>query len=165
VEGVACRAAALRAVLQYKLSGNRHPAPDRDNPAKTFTAALSRQWQSLWPGGLAVPEGDVPNRAPLATPLDPHVALGEADAIRLTTIPREFEPFQPRPPREVWDAPTSPKQGQHLVQGLAEFIAEADVQRLDAFLWQQDAPTRDIDGYCTIRERQEIRIDCPGPKA
>jgi hypothetical protein len=163
-EGIACRAEAALAVLQYKLSGNRHPAPDRDNPATTFTAALSRQWQSLWPGGLAVPEGDVPNRVPLTAPLDPHVPLGEAKAIRLTTIPREFEPFQPRPPREVWDAPASPEQGQQLVEGLAQFIATADIQRLDDFLWQEDAPTREIESDCTITERQEIRIDCPGPE-
>jgi hypothetical protein len=163
-EGIACRAEAVLAVLQYKLSGNRHPAPDRDNPATTFTAALSRQWQSLWPGGLAVPEGDVPNRVPLTAPLDPHVPLGEAEAIRLTTIPREFEPFQPRPPREVWDAPASPEQGQQLVEGLAQFIATADIQRLDDFLWQEDAPTREIESDCTITERQEIRIDCPGPE-
>jgi hypothetical protein len=161
---IACRADALLAVLQYKLSGNRHPAPDRDHPVKTFTAALSRQWQSLWPGGLAIPEGDVPNRVPLAAPLDPHVPLGEAEAIRLTSIPREFEPFQPRPAKEVWHAPVTPEQGQQLVEGLAQFIADADIQRLDDFLWQQGAPTKDTDGDCTITERQEIRIDCPGPE-
>jgi hypothetical protein len=163
-EGIACRAEALLAVLQYKLSGNRHPASDRDSPAKPFTATLSRQWQALWPGGLAVPEGDVPNRVPLTAPLDPHVPLSEAEATRLTTIPREFEPFQPRPPREVWHAPETPEQGRQLVQGLGQFIAAADIQRLDGFLWQQDVRTGDVEGDCTITERQEIRIDCPGPK-
>jgi hypothetical protein len=169
-EGVACRADALLAVLQYKLSGNRHPPPDRDGPAKAFTAALSRQWQSLWPGGLAVPEGDVPNRVPLTAPLDPHVALGEAEAIRLTTIPREFEPFEPRPPREIWQAPETPEQARRLIQGLAQFVADADIQRLDEFLWRQEVPTTDIEGNCTITrveladERREIRIDCPGPE-
>jgi hypothetical protein len=163
-EGIACRADALLAVLQHKLSGNRHLAPDRETPAKAFTAALSRQWQSLWPGGLALPEGDVPNRVPLTAPLDPHVALGEAEAIRLTTIPREFEPFQPRPPREIWQAPETPEQARRLIQGLAQFVADADIQWLDDFLWQQDAPTGDFEGDCTITERQEIRIDCPGPE-
>jgi hypothetical protein len=53
---------------------------------------------------------------------------------------------------------------------LAQFIASADIQRLDAFLWQQDAPTSDIEGACTIStveladERREIRISCPGPE-
>jgi hypothetical protein len=168
-EGIACRADALLAVLQYKLSGNRHPAPDRDGPGKAFAAALSQQWESLWPGGLAIPEADVPNRAPLAAPLDPHVPLGEAEATRLTTIPREFEPFEPRPPREVWHAPERPEQAQPLVHGLAQFVADADIQRLDDFLWQQDAPTTEIETTCHVTtvdlvdDRREIRIACPGP--
>ncbi|MEM7024583.1 MAG: hypothetical protein AAF637_18690, partial [Pseudomonadota bacterium] len=57
-----CRANALLAVLRYKLAGNRHPAPDKEGPHKAFVAALRPQWQALWPNGLAVPEGDVPNR-------------------------------------------------------------------------------------------------------
>jgi hypothetical protein len=163
-EAIACRADAFLAVLQYRLAGNRHPAPGWNGPGKAFAAALARQWQTLWPSGLAIPQGDVPNRVPLAAPLDPHVRLSEADAIRLTTIPREFEPFQPRPPREVWDAPAGSEQGQQLIEGLAQFIADTDIQRLDDFLWQQNAPTRNVEGECTITERQEIRIDCSGPK-
>jgi hypothetical protein len=169
-ESIACRADALLAVLQYRLSGNRHPPPDEDGPGKAFAAALARQWQTLWPGGLAIPEGDLPNRVPLTAPLDPHVPVSEAEAIRLTTIPREFEPFEPRPPREVWHAPETPEQARRLVEGLAQFIADADIQRLDDLLWQQEVPTTDIESNCTITrveladERREIRIDCPGPE-
>lgn len=169
-EGTACRADGLLAVLQYKLAGNRHPAPDLDGPGKAFTAALGRQWDLLWPGGLAIAEADVPNRAPLAEPLDPHVPLSETDATRLTTIERAFEPFEPRPPREVWQAPASPEQGRRLVRGLAEFVASADIQRLDDFLWQQAAPTIEIEAACEVasvdlaNDRREIRIGCPGPE-
>jgi hypothetical protein len=168
--GVACRADGLLAVLQYKLSGNRHLAPDQDGPGKAFAAALSPQWDALWPRGLALPEGDVPNRAPLAAPLDPHAPLTEAEATRLTTIGREFEPFVPRPPHEVWQAPELSEQAQRLVQGLAQFVADADVQRLDDLLWQQDAPTADIEGACEVTSvdladnRREIRLVCPGPE-
>ena len=169
-DGAACRADALLAVLQYKLAGNRHPAPDRNGSGEAFAAALGSPWETLWPGGLAVPEADLPNRIPLAAPLDPHVPLGEADAIRLTTIEREFEPFEPRPPREVWHVPATPEQAQRLVEGLAQFIASADIQRLDDFLWQQDAPSRDVEGTCEIATvdlsdgRREVRIGCPGPE-
>jgi hypothetical protein len=169
-DAIACRADALLAVLQYKLAGNRHPAPERDGPGKAFAAALRSQWDARWPGGLAIPEADVPNRIPLAAPLDPHVPLGEADAIRLTSIEREFEPFEPRPPREVWHAPESPDVRQRLVQDLAQLLASADIQRLDNFLWQQDAPTREIEAACEVTtlgladERREIRIDCRGPE-
>ena len=96
----------------------------------------------------------MPNRAPLAAPLDPHVALSEAEAIRLTTIERTFEPFEPRPPREIWQAPATPEQGQRLVRGLAQFVASADIQRLDDLLWQQDAPTRKIEAACEVSERR-----------
>jgi hypothetical protein len=168
-DGIACRADALLAVLQYRLAGNRHPVPGRDGPGEAFAAALAGQWEALWPGGLAIPEGDVPNRAPLAAPLDPHVPLSEPDVVRLTTIERAFEPFEPRPPREVWYTPATPEQVQRLVEGLAQFVATADIQRLDAFLWHQDAPTTPIEGACAVSsvdlapERREIRVDCPGP--
>jgi hypothetical protein len=166
--GAACRADALLAVLQHRLAGNRHLALDRDGPGKAFAATLARQWDVLWPRGLAIPEADVPNRAPLAEPLDPHLPLSEAEAIRLTTIERAFEPFEPRPPREVWQAPESPEQGRRLVQDLAQFVALADIRRLDAFLWQQDAPTTEVEGECMITtvaladRRREVRIGCPG---
>ena len=87
-----------------------------------------------------------------------------------TSIERAFEPFEPRPPREVWHAPATPEQAQRLVEGLAQFIASADIQRLDDFLWQQDAPSRDIEGSCEIATvdlsdgRREVRIGCPGPE-
>lgn len=168
-DSIGCRANALLAVLQYRLAGNRHPDPDRDGPGTAFAAALRPQWESLWPGGLALPEGDIPDRVPLTAPLDPHAPLSEAEAVRLTTIAREFEPFVPRPPREVWQAPAGPEQGQRLVQGLAQFVADADIQRLDDFLWQQDAPTTEIETVCEVTtvdlvdDRREIRIACPGP--
>ncbi len=164
--GIACRADALLALLQYKLAGNRHPASNRIGPAHAFTAALEQQWAALWPDGLAIPDPDVPNRAPLTAPLDPHLPLSEEDAIRLTTIAREFEPFEPRPPREVWQAPATPVARRRLVAGLAQFVATADIQRLDDFLWRQDVPTTEIETACEARtialarERRELRLDC-----
>jgi hypothetical protein len=164
--GIACRADALLALLQYKLAGNRHPASDRIGPAHAFAAALEQQWAALWPDGLAIPDPDVPNRAPLTAPLDPHLPLSEADAIRLTTIERAFEPFEPRPPREVWRAPTTPEERRRLVAGLAQLVATADIQRLDDFLWRQDVPTTEFETACEVRtvalarERGELRIDC-----
>jgi len=165
-EAIACRADALLAVLQYRLAGNRHPSPEQESAGKAFSAALAGQWDTLWPAGLAIPDADVANRIPLTEPLDPHVPLSEAEAIRLTTIERAFEPFESRPPKEVWHAPETPEQAWRLIQGLAQFMADADIQRLDDFLWQQDAPTRGIEGACEVAvveltdERREVRIDC-----
>jgi hypothetical protein len=164
----ACRADGLLAALQYKLAGNRHPPPDEDGPGRAFVAALVPQWEALWPGGLAVPQGDVPNRAPLAAPLDPAVPLSEAEAIRLSTIERQYEPFEPRPPAEIW-RPDDPALGRKLIEGLAQFVARSDIQRLDEILWQSDAATTEAAGDCAVTtvdlggERLEIRIDC-GPE-
>ena len=154
----ACRADLLLAVLRYRLAGNRHPA------AETLPAEISERWRTLWPDGLAIPDADVANRIPLTAPLDPHVPLAEADAIRLTSIGRDFEPFVPQPPKEVWRAPEE----RRLIEGFAQFLASADIQRLDEVLWQQDAPTRTIEGACEVAAveladgRRELRVDCSG---
>ena len=53
----ACRGQALTAALQYRLSGER--AFEVEPPVATGFAAR-------WPGGLAIPNPDLPNRDPLA---------------------------------------------------------------------------------------------------
>ncbi len=53
----ACRAQSLTAALQYRLSG------ERDFEAKPPIAA---RFAAQWPGGLAIPNPDIPNRDPLA---------------------------------------------------------------------------------------------------
>jgi hypothetical protein len=143
-----CRADALRAVLQYRLAGNRFA------PAEDLVPTLATRWQRLWPGGLALPDGDVPNRVVLESALDARAPLSEADALRLSTVERRFEPFEPRPPREVWRWPEdAPK----LVAGWSRFLAPSDVQRLDALLWRYRAPTESYEADCRIR-RAELRI-------
>ena len=167
-EAVACRGDALLAVLQYKLAGNRHPALDQGSPGKALAAALSRQWEELWPGGLAIPEADLPNRVPLAAPLDPHVPLSEAEAIRLTTIERAFEPFEPRPPREVWQGPLrarnrhggwskgSPSSSRMPTSSGSTICCGNRMRRPRRSRGFEIATVDLVDG------RREIRIDCPG---
>jgi hypothetical protein len=152
----ACRASALRAVLRYRLSGNRHDPADQN-----LAPTLAQQWARLWPGGLALPDGDVPNRVALTAPLDARVPLGEADALRLSSVERPFEPFEPRPPREVW---RWPEHQQKLVAGWSRFLATSDIQRLDALLWQREAPGVRYDGTCRVRRAAlritEYRLSC-----
>ena len=144
----ACRADAVRAILQYRLAGNRFSSAE--DPVPT----LAGPWQRLWPGGLALPDGDLPNRVVLEAPLDARVPLSEAEALRLSTVERRFEPFEPRAPREVWRWPEdAPK----LVAGWSRFLAPSDVQRLDALLWRHQAPTASYEADCRIR-RAELRI-------
>ena len=152
----ACRASIVRAVLRYRLSGNRHAPTDQ-----TLDATLDGQWTRLWPEGLALPDGDVPNRVVLTAPLDARVPLSEADALRLSSVERRFEPFEPRAPREVW---RWPEHQPRLVAGWSRFLAARDVQRLDALLWQRTAPTVRYQGECRVRRAAlritEYRISC-----
>jgi hypothetical protein len=145
----ACRASALRAVLRYRLSGNRHVPADQ-----SLAPTLGQQWAGLWPGGLALPDGDVPNRVVLTAPMDASLPLGEADALRLSSVERRLEPFEPRAPREVW---RWPEHQAKLVAGWSRFLAASDVQRLDALLRERDARARRYHGTCRVR-RAELRI-------
>ena len=143
----ACRASALRAVLRYRLSGNR------DAP-QGLGASFAEHWARLWPGGLALPDGDLPNRIVLSAPLDARAPLGAAAALRLASVGRRFEPFEPRAPREIW---RWPEHEAKLVAGWSRFLAASDVQRLDALLWQRAAPTVRYQGECRVR-RVALRI-------
>jgi mono/diheme cytochrome c family protein len=78
--GDRCRMEAFAAALAYA----RH----RTLPAPDVLPALDSNWQARWPGGLAIPNPDLPNRDPLAALQDP-----AADPLRL------------RPPLETWRAP------------------------------------------------------------
>lgn len=148
-EAIACRADILLAVLRYRLAGNRLPAAETaDWP---FAAVLASQWRRLWPGGLAIPDPDVPNRVALTAPLDARVPLSEADAVRLSTVELRFEPFEPRPPREVWYLPEAqPELIPRLIAGLSWFLAVPDIRRLDALLRQEAAPTVRYRGACRM---------------
>ena len=167
-EAIACRADALLAVLQYKLAGNRHPAPDWDGPGKAFAQALSRQWEVFGRAASRSRRG----MCPIARRLPRRSTRMCRSARRKRSGSPPFRANSSRSsrarPGEVWDAPESPEQGQQLVEGLAQFIADADIQRLDAFLWQQNTPTTEIEAGCELTtvdladERREIRLDCPG---
>ena len=115
-DAIACRADALLAVLQYRLAGNRHPAPGRDGPGEAFAAALARSGTRSGRAASRCRTATCPIACRSPQPLDPHVPLSEADAIRLTTIERAFEPFEPRPPREIWHAPETTEDVRRLVQ-------------------------------------------------
>src|SRR5690606_655230 len=60
--GTACRAVLLGDVLRFRLSGARaHWQPPETSAAMRLHERVAR----LWPGGLAVPSPDLPDRDPL----------------------------------------------------------------------------------------------------
>jgi len=126
--GAKCRAAALVAALQYRLTDGR--AFDERTPEwrEAFLPAFTREWQARWPGGLAIPNPDIPNRDPL-----PADGAPRPTGVPATHVAAILEPLAPRPPLEVWTV-GEPETARRFVAGLAEFIAAADVRVLDAHL-------------------------------
>jgi hypothetical protein len=170
---IRCRAALFAAVLQYRLSGqqqfDRAAASYRDEAATRLTSA-SRQ---RWPGGLAIGDPDVPNRNPLSAAGPLSTANARRDWANLVHVAAAFDPLRLRPPLEVWRV-AEENDVARLVAGLAEFIAEPDVERLDRELFSRAAAggsaRRTYHGTCRVkpsivaRGSQRIEFRCtPSP--
>lgn len=107
-----CRPAAIRAALQYRLSGSRHFEPLGD---------FARQFRIAFPGGLAIPNPDLPNR----DPLPPGSTAGPMQA----NVAAPFEALHPRAPLETWMA-NDAYLDRKFVLGLATLFAESDLASL-----------------------------------
>jgi hypothetical protein len=141
-----CRAAAFTSALQYRLTGERafddRTAAWRDH----LHATLTREWRARWPGGLAIPNPDIPNRDPLPFPPG-----REPAGTAVAHIAASLEPLQPRPPLETWTIDRA-DMVRRFVAGLAGFIAAADVRALDAHLARRAvrAERRSYDAPCQM---------------
>ena len=151
-EGPACRARILEAMLRFLLAQGQHAqeqaaGSERVAPVSALEPViheLRAAWRSRWPHGLALPDGDIPNRDPLADDLVGG-ALGEGlsgfrsfdperlpEARTLVEVARPLEPFLERPPADVWhEADVGGRMARELVAGLATFISSEDVRRVD----------------------------------
>ena len=148
-DAVRCRAELLTAALQYRLGGSRRGSTRPPVAWRDWETTLARRSVALWPGGWRVPSADIPNRNPMrlderttspgandTAPAARDVARGArsdlADLIRRSDVPAELEPLLPRDPLAVWPPPgTDEALLARAVAGLSEFLAEADLQRLD----------------------------------
>ena len=63
-DNLACRAAMLRAVLQYRLSGKSSFARDHPDYRGDYIAGLKRNWVRNWPEGLALGNSRIVDRKP-----------------------------------------------------------------------------------------------------
>jgi mono/diheme cytochrome c family protein len=124
--GQRCRAAALIAALQFRMTGGRA----FDTRAVAFNdqlvATLVRNSRRVWPGGLAIPNPDIPNRDPLAFPVG-------TNGLAVAHVPRRFDPLLPRAPLEIWPA-DEPQLAYRFVTGIAGFFSERDARLLDSEL-------------------------------
>ena len=109
-----CRAAALRAALQYRLSGESGFARDtryRDD----YYAELERNWRRVWPDGLALGNSRIADREPFAEPT------------------RALDPLTPRPAHAIWRS-VDAVVADGIIYRLAGFVTLDDIRRLDAYL-------------------------------
>lgn len=179
-----CRGQALRFALQYRLSGSLQFART-DNPDwQRFSAPLLARWQAQWPRGLLISSPDIPNRIPVAA-VEPVTVPGatrtapalpdEQDRLQQQLhVPSRFEPLRPRPPLDTWTATGS---AERFVTGLAAFMAEVDIERLDRHLFEQDTRATDerrqYHTACTLTPKQRtaditrisLRCDAIDPEA
>jgi hypothetical protein len=144
--GTQCRANVFILVLQYLLTGGRYFDVNPLRYGKDFLPALAKSWKQTWPAGIQVANPDLPNRNPLievaASSEYPEVPeelrgrhrLSTADLVRFADVSSAFDPLTPRPPLETW---RSVEKGLgRFVDGLSQFLAPQDIQRLDARLFE-----------------------------
>lgn len=144
--GARCRAAALRLALRLLLGGNQGIDLISGDYAAALAPTLAARSRRLWPAGLKLPNPDVPNR----------IVRSAADGGEATaSVAAPFDPLVPRPPIGVW--PAGPDLGASLVTGLAEFISDADVRRIDARLRALIAPPSTHRATCAMSDRRRAR--------
>ena len=130
-ESIDCRADILRFVLQYRLTGSR--GFDTRSPRYTdhLAPSLTKGLEEKWPGGLLIPDPDILNRNPLDW-FRLSDNGGQRQAVRSI-----FEPSVPRGPKMTWSLSDPGENVNRVVSGLANFLADADIRRTDATLFQR----------------------------
>jgi cytochrome c5 len=150
-EARGCRARALRFALQYRLAGHLHFARADDREWQAFAATIAEGWRQQWPGGLWISNPDIPNRRPLAADASA-MEGGASDHLQQQLhVPSSLDPLLPRPPLETW---TAEEGAERLVIGLAGFLADVDVERLDRRLYERAAEHRRYDAPCTVTAKR-----------
>ena len=164
-ESINCRADVLRFLLQYRLSGSR--GFDTRSPRFTdqFAPHFLQDWAAKWPEGLLIPNPDILNR----NPLDFFQSSGPHGMERVQMISSDdgrdrpafrsvFEPSVPRGPIATWSAAQGLESVNRGITRLSNFVAEADMRRLDAHLFQQPAasgsPERRYESRCRFTPRR-----------
>ncbi len=153
-EGARCRAAVLLAAWQYRLSGERGFDMDSPEFQGHVVATLARNAAAQWPGGLAIPNPEIPNRDPLSF-------LPGATGLAMTNVPAGLEPLAARAPLATWPSADSAL-ARRFVFALAQQIADADVREVDAKLASTRSTARErFAAQCEVRRwESELRFQC-----
>jgi len=151
---VQCRAAGYLAMLQFQLSNSNNF--DRDDPeyAKRFEAVITENWRRLWPGGLFVPNSDIPDRDPLGA---------------TRSISGARDPLTKRSPMEVWSG-FRRSDPERLITGFSEQFTVHDIRKLDQALMQRSgsAIKQELQARCSVKFNPQrglehpLLVDCSG---
>lgn len=118
-----CRGNLFTAMLQFRLSGKRGYDRYSNGIEETFLTS----WREIWPAGLPFLSPRIRNRDPFDS---------------MINLTRHLDPGEPRPAKMV-ARPSDPGALNSVIVGLAEFLAQADIQILDDYLFKsrQDTDT------------------------
>jgi len=114
---LACRAAMLRAALQYRLSGESSFDSTAASYRREYVDELTHNWTQNWPRGLALPGSRLSDRNPFVT----------------DTPTIKDDPLMPRPAQATWRQVDSIL-ADGITYRLAGFFTQADIQRIDRHL-------------------------------
>ena len=146
-----CRAGLFKAMLQYRLSGNRGYAADAG-----FEDEFLAGWRQRWPDGLPLPDARIPNRNPVTDGRD---------------IAGMLDPLEPRPSKIAFK-PSDVDAVDDAVAGLASFLPDPDIRALDTHLFRMGrdpkTPRRRLETACAFSKTDlggfavQIRFSCGG---
>lgn len=109
-----CRANVLRAILQYRLSGEASFDSRDQRYQRDYYAELKRNWKARWPEGLALANSRIIDRDPFSP----------------ESMTSEHDPLFPRPAHATWHGADSIL-ANGIIYRLAGFFTLADIQRID----------------------------------
>jgi len=136
-----CRAAAFSAMLRYRLGPFGQLRPVQPTYAAAFIPVARRAWSEAWPGGLPIPDPDLPDRDPLNS-ATPWIASPGLD------------PLLPRKPKRHWDATAGPSR---VLVGLAESLPDVELARIEGAIGaarrQNAVPPVHLRGPCRAERR------------
>jgi len=180
-ETIDCRANLFTFVLQYRLTGDRQFDTNSSRYQDEFLPVFTANWERRWPGGIHIPNPDIPNRDPLSAQVQTSevaaslpVAAGVlTELVVQSSIRSAFEPLNPRPPLETWSAST-PGTIAHVIGGLSESLAALDIRRLDEHLFERgtksEAPRKHYYSACKFRRKTggsktyRLSFECKHPQ-
>ena len=148
-EAVGCRQKIFTSILKYRLSGTGNFTNRSSDYKEDLVPYLTALWRKTWPQGLGLPNPDVPNRNPflhtdLAFAQTNHATAGRREGhnslgtlTRSASFPAFFEPSILRGSLETWLVSGRGRIVDRVISGLSRFLTEADIYRLDAYLFRK----------------------------